>query len=41
MKTLAEGASQGAAAIVHLASVPDESLADPVQRCLLYTSRCV
>jgi GTP pyrophosphokinase len=32
MKTLAEGASQGAAAIVHLASVPDESLADPVQR---------
>ncbi|HRD95442.1 MAG TPA: bifunctional (p)ppGpp synthetase/guanosine-3',5'-bis(diphosphate) 3'-pyrophosphohydrolase [Rubrivivax sp.] len=32
MKTLADGAAQGAAAIVHLASVPDESLADPVQR---------
>jgi hypothetical protein len=32
MKTLADGASQGAAAIVHLASVADESLADPVQR---------
>lgn len=32
MKTLADGALQGAAAIVHLASVADESLADPVQR---------
>ena len=32
MKTLADGAQQGAAAIVHLASVADESGADPVQR---------
>jgi len=32
MKTLADGALHGAAAIVHLASVADESGADPVQR---------